>query len=81
MDELSLLRKKVLFGNFIGSDILKWKAPRAKLVVFVSSTFTDTQAERNILLEDILPDLRKESRLFGAEISLVDMRFGQTIDI
>ena len=53
-----------------------WKSPSNKLVVFVSSTFTDTDRERNVLQEKILPDLRKKGRAEGIEVVFVDMRWG-----
>ena len=46
------------------------------MMAFVSSTFTDTHAERNILLENVLPDLRDIARPYGIEINFVDMRWG-----
>ena len=53
-----------------------WKSPSNKLVVFVSSTFTDTDRERNVLQEKIFPDLRQKGRAEGVEVVLVDMRWG-----
>lgn len=37
-----------------------WKQPPNKLMVFISSTFTDTHDERNILLEEVLPVFQKK---------------------
>ena len=54
----------------------KWRAHRFKLLVFVSSTFTDTNRERNVLLESILPDIRKEGNKYGIDVTFVDMRWG-----
>ena len=56
------LREKVLCGDFVcAKNILeKWMKPHDVLVMFVSSTFTDTMIERNILLQNILPELRKK---------------------
>ena len=85
-EDHSLLQRNVLHGNFMSSsrnentnesesDILKWRPPKWKLLVFVSSTFTDTQHERNVLLGKILPRLREKSRFLSIEVSFVDMRW------
>jgi hypothetical protein len=56
-------RKEALSGQWHLSQneatILSWRPPQWKLQVFVSSTFTDTYAERNVLLEELLPELRQ----------------------
>jgi hypothetical protein len=76
-------RKRVLVGKFMdpqhsgSADKPMWRSPRWKMVVFVSSTFTDTYMERNILLGKILPLLRTRAQSCGnIEVSFVDMRFG-----
>ncbi len=64
-------------GNFsISGD--EWVPPRGKMVVFVSSTFTDTQGERNALKDVILAQLEAVVKLSGLsiEICFVDMRWG-----
>jgi WD40 repeat protein len=50
--------------------------PKSKLMIFVSSTFTDTHKERNILHEKILPLLRAKVIETDVQIILYDMRFG-----
>ena len=72
------LREKVLCGDFVcAKNILeKWMKPHDVLVMFVSSTFTDTMIERNILLQNVLPELRKKGREQGVEARFVDMRYG-----
>ena len=72
------LREKVLCGDFVcAKNILeKWMKPHDVLVMFVSSTFTDTMIERNILLQNILPELRRKGREQGVEARFVDMRYG-----
>jgi hypothetical protein len=60
--EISAKRMLVLKGDFtstIACPVNMWKAPDFKVYVFVSSTFTDTQIERNIIQEKIAPYLRK----------------------
>ena len=44
----------VLEGNF-SMDLHELPSPQPKVGVFVSSTFTDTKAERNILMRGKLP--------------------------
>ncbi len=51
-----------------------WRIPRWKLLIFVSSTFTDTYHERNLLLGKILPKLREKARKNEIEVSFIDMR-------
>lgn len=44
--------------------------------IFVSSTFTDTEEERNLLIEDVQPYLREVCSLFGYEFRFCEMRWG-----
>ena len=57
-------------------NLLTLQIPKAELLVFVSSTFTDTHTERNILLDDILPALQRHGRPFGVGVNFIDMRYG-----
>lgn len=73
----SELRKTVMKGSFTSHlSSAEWKAPMPKLLVFVSSTFTDTQLERNFLMDQLLFDLRERARPHGIEVIFVDMRWG-----
>jgi hypothetical protein len=75
-DEMSVL-EQVVRGKFRrGPGGVQWKTPSSKLTVFISSTFTDTHCERNILQERIAPLLRARGREFGLEIIFIDMRYG-----
>ena len=78
LENVRKLREKVLCGDFVcAKEILeRWMKSQDALVVFVSSTFTDTMNERNILLQEILPELRKKGREQGVEARFVDMRYG-----
>jgi hypothetical protein len=74
------IRRAVLTGKILKMDSAeipscKWLVPSKMLTVFVSSTFTDTHVERNILLA-IRSRLFEEVRAYGIQINLVDMRFG-----
>ena len=44
--------------------------------IFVSSTFTDTEEERNLLIEDVQPYLREVCSLFAYEFRFCEMRWG-----
>ena len=44
--------------------------------LFVSSTFTDTQTERNLLMTDVYPYLRNLCRRLGLTFDVVDLRWG-----
>lgn len=53
------LRRHVLRGGFLSvSSKADWKVPTDKMLVFLSSTFTDTYLERSYLIENLLFDLR-----------------------
>jgi hypothetical protein len=41
----------------------QWKTPAFKLLVFSSSTFTDTQLERDFLMDELLFTLRSSAEL------------------
>ena len=43
---------------------------------FLSSTFTDTEWERNLLISDVLPYLTELARKYGLELRLAEMRWG-----
>eukprot|EP01038_Epipyxis_sp_PR26KG_P009821 gene9821-13214_t len=73
---LSAARISALKGGCFASSDKTWYAPSWKLQVFVSSTFTDTMNERNILLDQILPELRELGRSEGIEVVFIDMRYG-----
>ena len=68
---------EVLRGNFTAvlKDSFSKGFPR-KLEVFLSSTFTDTHSERNVILKKILRDLRTLADPYGIEVSFVDMWYG-----
>ena len=78
MSELNLSRMIALRGGFSfeasGKYLQEWRAQERLILVFVSSTFTDTHEERNTLIESIIPDVRQRFR--HVIIKLVDMRWG-----
>ena len=51
-------------------------AESTSVYLFISSTFTDTRAERNAFLADVLPFLREVANAVGLSLAIVDMRWG-----
>jgi hypothetical protein len=76
MNDVLELLNQVVTGNFSCYDELAKYVPKSKLSVFISSTFTDSHAERNVLNEVILPLLQEKYREHGIQIMFSDMRFG-----
>jgi hypothetical protein len=72
------MRRAVLCGGFAlqESEELLWRPVKSQLMVFFSSTFTDSHRERDILQNEILPSLRKQGVPEGVEVTFVDMRWG-----
>lgn len=68
-------RMNVLMGN-IDASTTKYLIPSSRLVIFVSSTFTDTHIERNILIDKILSNLQYIAKRNNVTITFVDMRYG-----
>lgn len=44
--------------------------------IFISSTFRDMQAERDLVQEKVLPALREEARKYGDNVGVIDLRWG-----
>ena len=44
--------------------------------IFISSTFVDMQAERDMVQERVIPMLREEARKYGENVSAIDLRWG-----
>lgn len=57
-------------------DAKRWRPPPKNLLIFVSSTFTDSHLERDILTEQILPSLQAKAQKYGMLVTLTDMRYG-----
>ena len=72
-------RKNVITsGRFVDTNypVEYWKSPSLKLTVFVSSTFTDTNLERDIIINQILPKLKEKAVRYHIDVTIVDMRWG-----
>ena len=69
---------KLFYGVFTEEILKKAKEaiPKGNLCIFFSSTFTDTHIERNIIMEEILPELQVLAKAYGISVTFVDMRFG-----
>jgi nephrocystin-3 len=52
--------------------------PVPEVRVFISSTFEDMQPEREYLIKQVFPDLRRFCRQRGVEFTEVDLRWGVT---
>jgi hypothetical protein len=62
--------------NEVSVGELKRVMPHKKLMLFVSSTFLDTNLERDVLHRKILPDLQKKAQQHEVQVIFYDMRFG-----
>jgi hypothetical protein len=70
--------ERLIRGEITESSMeeLKRVLPKKKLMIFVSSTFLDTNLERDILHRNILPDLQKKAQQHDIQVIFYDMRFG-----
>jgi hypothetical protein len=64
--------KEVMQGDVFGEHALKSKVIR----IFLCSTFTDTQVERNVLMREIYPKLKEYCHSLGLDFQIVDLRWG-----
>ena len=58
MVDTASTRLQVLSGDFYGFDDKIWRAPSSRISIFLSSTFSDTNIERNLMKDDIMIELR-----------------------
>lgn len=72
------IRFEVLKGAFYADTetTIRWKSPSWKLLIFVSSPFTDTQMERSFLIDEYQFKLREIGQRYGIAVIFVDMRWG-----
>jgi hypothetical protein len=68
---------KILRGE-LGETVRNCVLHEDKRIVsfLLSSTFTDTERERNFLISDVVPYLQEYARQVGFEFRLVEMRWG-----
>ena len=71
-------RDLVVRGNIgnITEGLSAWQRPSWKLMIFLSSTFTDTQRERNYLIKELYPSLVGRSRAHNIDVIFADLRWG-----
>eukprot|EP00301_Raphidiophrys_heterophryoidea_P023519 c7378_g1_i1.p1 GENE.c7378_g1_i1~~c7378_g1_i1.p1 ORF type:complete len:2037 (-),score=525.73 c7378_g1_i1:323-5599(-) len=65
--------KRVLNGEIESDDV---QVQHKTVSIFVSSTFTDTAEERNLLIADVYPYLRRYGMYVGLDFSASEMRWG-----
>ena len=67
---------KILRGD-ITADVRVYVLQQDKRIVsfLLSSTFTDTEWERNLLIDDVVPYLQDYARKHGFEFRLAEMRW------
>ena len=53
-------------------------ADSREILVFLSSTFQDFMQERDLLVKQVFPELRRKARECGVEVVDVDLRWGIT---
>jgi len=71
------LDAQILRGDVHGDVLAKVLSVEKRIVSFLlSSTFTDTEWERNLVLDDVVPYLQEYARQHQFEFRLVEMRFG-----
>ena len=72
----SELDLKILRGD-ITADVRVYVLQQDKRIVsfLLSSTFTDTEWERNLLIDDVVPYLQDYARKHGFEFRLAEMRW------
>ncbi|CAK4195625.1 unnamed protein product [Aphanomyces euteiches] len=64
---------RILQGKLFAADVVS--KPKS-ISIFVSSTFTDTASERNLLIADVYPYAKRYAALLGLEFSASEMRWG-----
>jgi hypothetical protein len=71
------LDAQILRGDVRGDVLAKVLSVEKRIVSFLlSSTFTDTEWERNLVLDDVVPYLQEFARQHQFELRLVEMRWG-----
>ena len=68
--------KEVKDAILNGDTELSMEIGKKVLRVFISSTFTDTQAERNYMMREIYPEIREFCQEHGIDFNVIDLRWG-----
>eukprot|EP01038_Epipyxis_sp_PR26KG_P005289 gene5289-7351_t len=75
-EEVAKQRQRALRGEclMVDFEVLNiWQFPCWNQMIFVSSTYSDNFEERNILFNQILPELRVYGLIHGVDVSFLDM--------
>lgn len=64
-------RIDVLRGNFFDGGKATWNTPKFKLCCYLSSTTSDTNLERDVIINDLLFSLREIAKPHGKHRDLI----------
>ena len=73
LEEIREKRLLILKGA-LGLTDRYTKAHTFTVIVFISSTFTDSQTERNYLMDELLFELREHAKEHRIDVIFVDLR-------
>ncbi len=65
------------YNQFIKNELFS-ETGRRNVRVFISSTFRDMMAERDYLMKNVFPEIRKTCKEYGIDFTEVDLRWGVT---
>ena len=68
------IRRNILFGLF--NDDIDDYSPNLSLNIYLSSTYSDTSYERDLLINHFWPPMRKRGFTMGVDVSFSDMQWG-----
>jgi len=66
-------------SSSVNSGLNAPTGPESRVIrVFLSSTFRDFMQERDLLVKEVFPELRRKARERGVDVVDVDLRWGIT---
>jgi len=66
-------------SSAVNSGLNAPTGPESRVIrVFLSSTFRDFMQERDLLVKEVFPELRRKARERGVDVVDVDLRWGIT---
>lgn len=75
-EETDEIKKEEFYNLLIGQLENLPNLPKSIVRIFLSSTFKDTQIERNALMVDVYPKIQEFCANHGLDFQVVDMRWG-----